>query len=150
MSNTNSKSLGLKLQKTKLKIRPFGSKSIKCVGQYMRSVMFGNNVANLRFFVVKKDVETPLRGRAVEELGIISLNGTDDFNTDPTEAICRISESVIQQPLVSFLNFQESLMVLDSSKTTKSNLTSIKTLRRSHNQHDKSLFICVKDSTAKF
>ena len=93
MSYTNSKSLGLKLQKTKLKIRPFGSKSIKCVGQYTGSVMFGNNVANLRFFVVKKDVETLLSGRASEELGIISFNGADEFNTDPTEAIRRISES---------------------------------------------------------
>ena len=96
MSHANSKSLGLKLSKTNLKIRPFGSKSIRCVGHYTGPVMFGNNVANLRFFVIKKDVETLLSGRASEELGIISFNGSTDSDTDPTEAVRRISESCDQ------------------------------------------------------
>ena len=78
ISLRQAEKLGLPLQKTKMKLRPYGSKTIKCAGSYMGTVMFGTNVANIKFYVVPKDVETLLSGAAAEALGILSLTNAKE------------------------------------------------------------------------
>ena len=48
---------------------------MKCVGYYMGAVMHSDTVANVRIYVVDKEVETLLSGPACEALGIISFHG---------------------------------------------------------------------------
>ena len=74
MSRKKAKELNLPLQKTKMRIRPYGSKTMKCHGCYIGTIMYGNAVANVCLYVVKQDVETLLSGSVCEELGIITLN----------------------------------------------------------------------------
>ena len=92
MSRKEAKALALPLGKTKMKIRPYGSKSVKCCGYYIGTIMHGESVANACIYVVKQDLETLLSGRVSEELGIISFNPTPDSqepsirrNTAPTD-----------------------------------------------------------------
>ena len=74
MSMDQAKALGLKLCKTKMKIRPYGSKPVKCKGRYIGTVMYGDNVVNTCIYIVKQKLETLLSGRVCEELGIIEFN----------------------------------------------------------------------------
>ena len=48
---------------------------MKFVGYYMGTVMHNDTVANVRIYVVDKEVETLLSGPACEVLGIISFHG---------------------------------------------------------------------------
>ena len=48
---------------------------MKYVGYYMGTVMHNDTVANVRIYVVDKEVETLLSGPACEALGIISFHG---------------------------------------------------------------------------
>ena len=73
MSKKTAKECNLPLSKTKVKIRPFGSKSMRCRGCYTGTVMCGTNVANACIYIVDQDVETLLSGPLSEELGIISF-----------------------------------------------------------------------------
>ena len=66
--------LGLPLSKTKMKIHPYESKSMKCCGYYIGTVRYGDTVANICLYVVKQDVKTLLSGRLSEELDIIKFN----------------------------------------------------------------------------
>ena len=102
MSAKLAADLGLQLEKTKMRLKPFGSKSLKCGGSYMGTVMFGANVANIKFYIVPRDVETLLSGAAAEALGIISVHRGDqsdirrcevktDFEAD--ESVTAILES---------------------------------------------------------
>ena len=84
-SKKKSKELGLKLQKTRMSILPYGSKKMKCVGYAVATVMYGDRVANIGIYVINKDVETLLSGPVAEELGIISFNG-DSVSEIPEEA----------------------------------------------------------------
>ena len=83
-SKKMAKQLGLKLEKTRMSIRPYGSKKMKCKGYAVATVMYGDRVANIGIYVVNKDVETLLSGPVAEELGIISFNG-DSVNENPEE-----------------------------------------------------------------
>ena len=73
MSKRRSKELGLKLCKTKMKIRPYGSKAVRCKGCYIGTVMHGDQVINTCIYIVNQEVETLLSGKASEELGIIEF-----------------------------------------------------------------------------
>ena len=44
MSTRNAHSLMLPIQKTKMKIKPYGSKKMRCSGEYVGTIMYGNNV----------------------------------------------------------------------------------------------------------
>jgi hypothetical protein len=81
MSLQNAKKLQLPLNRTRMKIRPFGSKSVKCKGSYIGPAMYGDAVANVCIYVVDKNVETLLSGPASEELGIIQLSTRAENNT---------------------------------------------------------------------
>ena len=100
MSLETANELNLPLTKTKLKLRPFGSKSIRCKGSYIGTVMFGNNVANVQFYVVPKPVETLLSGAAAEALGILTLNipGTVAADVLRTECV----EDEVQEILADY------------------------------------------------
>lgn len=74
MSEKTASKYKLKLWKTKTRIRPFGSKPIKCVGYYEGFASFGDNVASTRFYVIPLEVETLISGKLCEELGIIKFN----------------------------------------------------------------------------
>lgn len=95
MSKENAKKLDLSIQKTKMKIKPYGSKAIKCCGQYIGTIMYGDAVTNASIYIVDHDVETLLSGRVCEDLNIIQ------YNPAPTRPIHRTttnSEFVDQYP----------------------------------------------------
>ena len=53
MSHKLSKELELPLVKTKMRIKPYGTKKrIRCVGYYVGPIMYGNTVANVGIYVV--------------------------------------------------------------------------------------------------
>ena len=96
MSLKTANSIKLSLTKTKARIRPYGSKPLKCVGYYDGTIMFGNTVANTRIYAIKRPVETLLSGKLCEELQILK------FNPQPTDSVQCVSadhykESLIQQ-----------------------------------------------------
>lgn len=74
MSAKTATKLNLPLRKTRTRIRPFGSKSIRCTGYYDGFVMFNCAASVARFYVVPGDVETLLSGQLCEQLGIIKFN----------------------------------------------------------------------------
>lgn len=59
-----------------MKIKPYGSKSINCVGVYQGTDMCVEGVANVRIYVVKQNEEFLLSGIAAEDLGVIKFNPT--------------------------------------------------------------------------
>lgn len=74
-----------------MRIRPYGSKTMKCHGYYIGTITYGNSVANIFLYVVKQNVETILTGSVCEELGIIILNvrkNTTEYTSteDPKKA----------------------------------------------------------------
>ena len=81
--------LGLPLSKTKMCIKPHGSKTMKCVGYYMGAVMHSDTVANVGIYVVNKEAETLLSGPACEALGIISFYGENAVPSPNAHRITR-------------------------------------------------------------
>ena len=74
MSTKNAHSLMLPIQKTKMKIKPYGSKKMRCSGEYVGTIMYGNNVTNTSIYIIDQDVETLLSGAVCEDLNIIKYN----------------------------------------------------------------------------
>lgn len=74
MSKKVAQGLELPIEKTKMKIKPYGSKKLKCCGVYTGTVMYGENVANTDFYIIDQEVETLLSGRVAEDLNIIEYN----------------------------------------------------------------------------
>ena len=92
--------LGLPLSKTKMCIKPYGSKTMKCVGYYMGAVMHSDTVAIVGIYVVDKEVETLLSGPACEALGMISFHGE---NTAPSpNAHCITGDKSVQHILAKY------------------------------------------------
>ena len=85
MSKHTADSLGLRLEKTHMRIRPYGSRSKKCIGKYTGTIMFNRNVANAIIYVVESKGETLLSGPLAEELGIITFNGKNINQISNTE-----------------------------------------------------------------
>ena len=85
MSWENAKSLNLPLEKTSMKIRPYGSKAKKCKGVYTGTIMFGDAVTNANIYVIKKEVETLLSGRVCEQLGIIKFRQANVNLVEPDD-----------------------------------------------------------------
>ena len=73
ISHKVAKQLGLTLSNIKMKIKPYGSKSLRCIGFYVGPVMYDEAVANLRIYVVDKDLEFLLSGQPSEELSVITF-----------------------------------------------------------------------------
>lgn len=80
MSKRMANQLQLSIAKTSIKIKPYGSNNLKCLGHYTGPVMYVEVVANVRFYIVKKDLETLLSGAVCEELGIIKFQGPTNSN----------------------------------------------------------------------
>ena len=72
--NINKTSLFVEVHKTKIKIKPFGSKTLRCSGYYVGTVMCEDGVANLKIYAINEDVETFLSAQAAEALGIIKFD----------------------------------------------------------------------------
>ena len=108
----NAKKMKLPLEKSKIRIQPYGSKAKPCIGKYTGTIMHGSAVANTTIYVLKKDVETLLSGNVCEQLGIIT------FNRQPTKRIHRTqSEDADKQQLVkNFPNLFNGIGVLKDHK----------------------------------
>ena len=88
MSKRTARKLKLKLQPTSMKIKPYGSRSKKCVGMYIGTIMHGKEIANAHIYVVEENVETLLSGMVCEELNIIKFTATPhvaNVTTTPQE-----------------------------------------------------------------
>ena len=88
-SKEQAKALGLKLCKTKMKIKPYGSKSVKCKQCYIGTIMHGDHVANVCIYVVNQKVETLLSGPVCEELGIIEFTPQPVRRTEAEASPCK-------------------------------------------------------------
>ena len=82
MTEKTAQNLELKIQKTKMKISPYGAKSFKATGQIVTDTMFGQKTTPTIWYVVKKDVEALLSGETAEELGIITFRDTPPDESD--------------------------------------------------------------------
>ena len=82
MSTDTAKRLRLPLRKTRMRIRPYGSRSMRCRGCYTGTVMYDAAVTNVKIYVIDKPVETLLSGPACEQLGIIRFCEADVYRTE--------------------------------------------------------------------
>ena len=85
MSKAKAKAIGLKWVKSRIKLRPYGSKPIKICGIYHGPVKFDETVVNAQIFIVKRPLETLLSGETAEELGIVSFHGINSMKEDAVE-----------------------------------------------------------------
>ena len=99
MSKRQAKALGLKLMKTKMSIRPYGSRKMKCCGYCIVTVMYGKCVANVGIYIINKDVETLLSGPVAEELGIITFNGDGCVDLSDGDDTCDVKQVEDMDPL---------------------------------------------------
>lgn len=74
MSKKTATDLQIPIHKTKMKIKPYGSKKVKCCGEYTGTIMFADHVANTSIYIIDHDVETLLSGKVSEDLNIIEYN----------------------------------------------------------------------------
>ena len=74
MSKANAKRLKLDIVKTSMTIRPYGSRSQRCLGETVCTIMFEDKVATARLYILDAKVETLLSGSVSEELGIITMH----------------------------------------------------------------------------
>ena len=81
MSKKNAQRIGLDVVPTSMKIRPYGARTKKCLGEAICTIRHNDSVANTKMYILRKEVETLLSGTICEELGIITLN-TQDNNTE--------------------------------------------------------------------
>ena len=86
MSQENARKLRLQLGSTDMRIRPYGSRQKKCVGQFTGTVTKGDKVANTTIYIVKDKVETLLSGPVSEALGIIRFEGAQVNRAEEEEA----------------------------------------------------------------
>ena len=94
MSYDTAKRLKLPLQKTRMRIRPYGSRSKACKGCYTGTIMYGCAVTNATVYIIDKPVETLLSGSTCEQLGIIEFHeaahvGRTETQTDPQKEALR-------------------------------------------------------------
>ena len=73
ISKKTAKQLGLEILPTKMEIKPYGSKSKKCVGETVCTITYEEAVTNAKFFVIKDYAETLLSGAVCEDLGILEF-----------------------------------------------------------------------------
>ena len=114
--------LGLLLSKTKMCIKPYGSKTMKCVSYYMGAVMHNDTIANVGIYVVDKEVETLLSGPACEALGITSFHGENAVPPPNAHRITRnksVQHVLAKHPTVfkgvgKLKNYQVKLHIDDS------------------------------------
>ena len=72
--------LKLPLEKSRLRISPYGAKPFRVIGKYEGSIVFGDMVTTATWYVVnKKNIEPLISGPTAERLGIIK------FNSDPLQ-----------------------------------------------------------------
>ena len=90
MSEANARRLKLDVVPTGMTIRPYGSKSQKCMGETICTVMFNENVATTKFYILSAKVETLLSGAVSEELGIITMH---PVGSNKEATMSRISET---------------------------------------------------------
>ncbi|XP_077974499.1 uncharacterized protein LOC144430437 [Styela clava] len=93
MSKSSASKLKLPLCKTKIKLRPYGSKPIRCAGYYEGSIMFKNAATTARFYIVPGDSETLLSGQLCEELGIIKFNNCTKECSGKLRAVRKLHSS---------------------------------------------------------
>ena len=97
MSRKNAKRIGLDILPTSMKIRPYGSKAKKCQGEATCTVRYDASVANAKFYIIEKDVETLLSGTVCEELGVITLHTDNASKIQRTPGIPEPKASLMKK-----------------------------------------------------
>lgn len=87
--------LGLRLRHTSMKIRPYGSKTMRAIGKYTGSLQFRSSVIRSTWYVINAEVEDLLCGWDAERLGIITFEGSRDAQTERVASICRLATSSV-------------------------------------------------------
>ena len=72
-SYKTAQKLKLPIQKTEMKIKPYGSPAKRCKGCYIGTIMHGDAVTNAQIYILNQEVETLLSGKVCEALGIIQF-----------------------------------------------------------------------------
>ena len=85
ISKKNAKKMNLERLPTRMRIRPYGSKSYRCDSVYIGTIMFGENVTTAEIYVVNKNVETLLSGPVCEDLGILTFTKGAQVNSIKVE-----------------------------------------------------------------
>ena len=80
MSESKAKKLGINLLPTKMKIRPYGCRPKRCIGEYLGTIRYGQQVVNTVIYILREEVETLLSGTVSEALGAISFNEESRVN----------------------------------------------------------------------
>ena len=80
MSESKAKKLGIDLLPTKMKIRPYGCRPKRCIGEYLGTIRYGQQVVNTVIYILREEVETLLSGTVSEALGAISFNEESRVN----------------------------------------------------------------------
>ena len=97
MSKKNAEHIGLEILPTSMRIRPYGSKAKKCLGESYTTIMHGTNVANAKFYIMGKEVETLISGPVCEELGIITMNDGGQTNILRTSQSSEAKEKLLKR-----------------------------------------------------
>ena len=80
MPKRTAAKLKLPLEKSCLRISPYGAKPFRVIGKYEGSIVFGDMVTTATWYVVKKkNIEPLISGPTAERFGIIK------FNSDPLQ-----------------------------------------------------------------
>ena len=74
ISREEASAIGMKWCKSKIKLRPYGSKPLRVCGRYTGSIMFKDNIVDTDIYIVKENLETLISGETAETLGVISLH----------------------------------------------------------------------------
>ena len=79
ISKEEATAIGITWNKSKIKLRPYGSKPLKVCGKYQGPIAFGNNAIQTELFIVKNHLETLISGDTAEALGIISFHAVNSL-----------------------------------------------------------------------
>ena len=82
MSRDEATVIGIPWRKSKIKLRPYGSKPLKVCGEFHGPIMIANTEVETEIFIVNTLLETLISGATAEILGIISFNTTNTVQPD--------------------------------------------------------------------
>ena len=74
MGKTTAEKLGIKHDKSKIKLSPYGSKPLRVHGVYNGPISFGDSETKSEIYIVKHNLETLISGDTAEKLGIITFH----------------------------------------------------------------------------
>ena len=85
MSQKTAHAIGIKWKKCRVKLQPYGSKTVKVRGVYTGPIVFGETITLAEVYIVKQPLESLLSGDTAEELGIISFHPNKAYAVNTVE-----------------------------------------------------------------